>query len=231
MELRFPLSPVVLCRQPTENFLMSTPLRPLSTGELLDQTFHLYRNNFILFAGISTAVAIAVVLAFLLLGVLGITIVSSGEAFNPGAFFLSILMFVGVFAIFYLIGSALATGATVYAVSKVNLDRTATIRESYRNIFPRLGRIILVTLQVVARLLGVLLLLYLCLVLTVLVLNMIFSGSGGTWPRVFISIVTITGVIAMYVIFIRYYLKYSLAIPVCLLENARTTESIRRSTF
>ena len=31
---------------------MTTPLRPLSTGELLDRSFSLYRNNFMLFAGI-----------------------------------------------------------------------------------------------------------------------------------------------------------------------------------
>ena len=32
---------------------MSTPLRPMSTGEILDRTFNLYRNNFVLFAGIA----------------------------------------------------------------------------------------------------------------------------------------------------------------------------------
>jgi len=32
---------------------MTTPLRPMSTGEILDRTFNLYRNNFVLFAGIA----------------------------------------------------------------------------------------------------------------------------------------------------------------------------------
>ena len=32
---------------------MSASLRPLTTGQLLDRTFHIYRQNFILFAGIS----------------------------------------------------------------------------------------------------------------------------------------------------------------------------------
>ena len=32
---------------------MITPLRPMSTGEILDRTFNLYRNNFVLFAGIA----------------------------------------------------------------------------------------------------------------------------------------------------------------------------------
>jgi hypothetical protein len=32
---------------------MATLLRPLTTGELLDRTFSLYRNHFVLFVGIS----------------------------------------------------------------------------------------------------------------------------------------------------------------------------------
>jgi hypothetical protein len=30
-----------------------TLLRPMSTGEILDRTFNLYRNNFVLLAGIA----------------------------------------------------------------------------------------------------------------------------------------------------------------------------------
>jgi len=32
---------------------MITVLRPLSASELLDRTFHLYRNHFVMFAGIT----------------------------------------------------------------------------------------------------------------------------------------------------------------------------------
>src|SRR5438045_2668746 len=32
---------------------MDSTLQPMSTGQVLDRTFHLYRNNFLLFAGIS----------------------------------------------------------------------------------------------------------------------------------------------------------------------------------
>ena len=32
---------------------MESTLRPMSTSQVLDWTFHLYRNNFLLFAGIS----------------------------------------------------------------------------------------------------------------------------------------------------------------------------------
>ena len=46
---------------------MVTVLRPLSTSELLDRTFHLYRNNFVVFAGIAALpqlVVLALQLAF-----------------------------------------------------------------------------------------------------------------------------------------------------------------------
>jgi hypothetical protein len=33
---------------------MAEPLRPMSTGQLLDHTFTLYRKNFLLFVGIAT---------------------------------------------------------------------------------------------------------------------------------------------------------------------------------
>ncbi len=33
---------------------MAEPLRPMSTGRLLDHTFGLYRKNFLLFVGIAT---------------------------------------------------------------------------------------------------------------------------------------------------------------------------------
>ena len=39
---------------------MVTVLRPLSTSELLDRTFHLYRNNFLVFVGIAALPQLAV---------------------------------------------------------------------------------------------------------------------------------------------------------------------------
>ena len=36
---------------------MQTDLRPMSLGEILDRTAQLYRNNFVLFAGIAAVYA------------------------------------------------------------------------------------------------------------------------------------------------------------------------------
>lgn len=73
---------------------MSTPLRPLSTGELLDRTFNLYRNNFMLFAGIAVLAALIFVAALVLLLTLGFSVPTPGANVDAGAV-------LGAFAIYF----------------------------------------------------------------------------------------------------------------------------------
>jgi hypothetical protein len=100
---------------------MVTVLRPLSTSELLDRTFHLYRNNFLLFVGI-TAIPQLVVL---LLRFLGAAAAFSGQL-------------IGVFVSIFIAGLAsyiaieVSHAATVMAVSDLHLDRVATIGSAYK---------------------------------------------------------------------------------------------------
>src|SRR5205085_3443790 len=61
-------------------------------------------------------------------------------------------------ALVFMIGHALANGASVYAVSLVHLERPATIRESYKKVRSMLGRILNVIISVALRSMGVLLL-------------------------------------------------------------------------
>src|SRR5215471_11262391 len=51
----FPVTCPLLCYYAANRrrIPMTTALRPMTTGEILDRTFNLYRNNFILFAGIA----------------------------------------------------------------------------------------------------------------------------------------------------------------------------------
>ncbi|HEY6350344.1 MAG TPA: hypothetical protein VI636_13130, partial [Candidatus Angelobacter sp.] len=164
---------------------MSATLRPLTTAELLDRTFHLYRNNFLLFAGIASVAAVAVVAALLLLTALDISPLMRGAEFNPTVT-MDLAIYLGVFALFYMLGASLATGATIYAVSKVHLGQSVTISESYRNVFPRLGRIILIALQILLRLIGMAALLYAGLLVVVFILALIFAGVGGRGPVILI---------------------------------------------
>jgi hypothetical protein len=111
-------------------------LRPLSTGELLDRTFALYRNYFGLFVGIF-AIPHLIVLAY---NCLGITFQRPDPQFST-------IMLTMVWGLGSIILSMIASGAsqaaTVIAVSHVHLDRPATVSDSFARvryqIFPVIG--------------------------------------------------------------------------------------------
>ena len=104
---------------------MTTVLRPMSTGEILDRMFSLYRSNFWLFVGISSLPPALLLVVNLLMT--GITSVNAGTAGTAGRFSPIAIMLGGIGviagAIAYLIGLAIAHGATVFAVSAVHLGR------------------------------------------------------------------------------------------------------------
>jgi hypothetical protein len=106
---------------------MTTALRPLSTGELLDRTFSLYRSHFGLFVGIF-ALPHLVVLAFQCVGVAvrnpGNQLADLGAQFffSMGAAFLTVIC------------SAASQAATVVAVSHVHLDRPASVSDSFSRV-------------------------------------------------------------------------------------------------
>jgi hypothetical protein len=122
-------------------------LRPLSVGEILDRTFTLYRNYFILFLGISVIPHI-LVLALNLAQVFltysnGLPVFTPGHTHAPqlpsaGAMGSVIgLAFLGIIVTF--ISLLLSQGATVVAVSELYLGRTVTIADSFRRVFGKLG--------------------------------------------------------------------------------------------
>jgi hypothetical protein len=120
---------------------MTTALRPLSTGELLDRTFSLYRSHFGLFLGIF-ALPHIVVLAFQCVGVV---VKSPGNQLSDlfatffwsmGALFLAAIV------------SAASQAATVIAVSQVHLDRPASIADSFSRVKSEIPGVIGLTLLV-----------------------------------------------------------------------------------
>lgn len=99
---------------------MVTLLRPLSTSELLDRTFHLYRNNFVVFVGI-TAIPQLVVLALQL----------ASAAMIWQRHFIAPLVIAVVAGLSSYLSIEISHAATVMAVSNLHLDRPATIGSSY----------------------------------------------------------------------------------------------------
>jgi hypothetical protein len=125
---------------------MTTALRPLTLGELLDRTFQLYRNHFLLFIGIA---AIAYFPMFLIrIGYYFLTLHSGKSAvFVASAIIGSLLTIV-----LYLASMAACQAATITAVSTVYFGQPITLGETYSRI---MGQIPLVVLTMIGMGIGI----------------------------------------------------------------------------
>jgi hypothetical protein len=103
---------------------MTTALRPLSTGELLDRTFSLYRSHFGLFVGIFALPHILVLAAQL------VQLTTQRANVRSPNVFAAMLWVVGVSLLSLIMASA-SQAASVFAVSELHLDRTATVIDSF----------------------------------------------------------------------------------------------------
>jgi hypothetical protein len=120
-------------------------LRPLSLGELLDRTFYLYRQHFLLFVGIS-----AVPYSFFFVANLATVLIpaiarqaNSGRLQSGGIFAMAagsgllglLALLVGCIAFLF------SVGATVHAVSEIYAGHSTTIRECMASIRGETGTI------------------------------------------------------------------------------------------
>ncbi len=123
---------------------MTTALRPLSLGELLDRSFFLYRKHFALFVGIE-ALPHLVLLAFQLLGV--------GFGSQSGGVFVARYWYWLIPTLVIQMGVAAASqGATVVAVSNVHLDGDASISSAFAGMK---GRILSIALIMIGTWIGI----------------------------------------------------------------------------
>ena len=116
---------------------MTTALRPLSTGELLDRTLYLYRNHFSLFVGI---------FALPQLCTLALQFVNLALK-TPGAK-IYILLATMVMLLGDLVASAAAQAATVMAVSRIHLDRPASVMDSFSRVKNKILGVVVLSLAV-----------------------------------------------------------------------------------
>jgi len=113
--------------------MAGTDLRPMSLGEVLDRTFTLYREHFLLFAGI-TSLPYLGLLAFRFLALLAqrSAIRGAGSAPSLGAIGGILLGSFGV-GILMILAVGIAHAATVWTVSELYLGRNPTVRDAYAN--------------------------------------------------------------------------------------------------
>src|SRR5260370_32072980 len=116
---------------------MDSALRPMSTSEVLDRTFLLYRKNFMLFAGLGAVLPALVMVMQLGFAALGFSFQNPDLGRQPEKFLPLMAGYLLCYGIIYVIGKAIATRATVDAVSKPHPGYPPTITESYKRAFSR----------------------------------------------------------------------------------------------
>jgi hypothetical protein len=214
---------------------MQTHLRPLTLGEILDRTAQLYRENFLLFTGI--AAPYAGVLLVLSLFQIGIQELLRANHMVDKIVWVTLGVGLVMFPIIVIAGG-IAVAANNRAVSWVNLGQPATIRSAYRTILPRLGRYL--WLMVLTTLIVWLPCLFIYGGYAAFLLT--YGRSRGLFlptpaqrdPQalVIIGLVTLgfcVLVLGGIVYAILMGLRYSLAVPACVIENIKARYALRRS--
>lgn len=121
---------------------MTTALRPLSTGELLDRTFSLYRSHFLLFVGIFALPRL------LVLGLQFWELVDQ-KPYERTPNILASLSWTAAIMVVGMILAAASQAATVIAVSELHLDRPASVMDSFSRVQGHLFGVIVISIIVV----------------------------------------------------------------------------------
>ncbi|HEV2213911.1 MAG TPA: hypothetical protein VGR64_01400, partial [Terracidiphilus sp.] len=217
---------------------METQLRPLTLGEILDRTAQLYRENFLLFAGIAALYAgVVLVLNLMQIGVTEILRVQHVE--QSMRWVVWVAMMISMLVAFLFAGAAVA--ANNRAVGWLHLGQPATIRAAYASVLPRLGRYLwLMTITAFVVYLPVALLYGAYIGVIVLYGRPKgLIGQPGMPPtsvdgHAAVIFLTVTVVFLLLMIPAIIYstimgMRYALAVPACVMEDAKARKSIKRS--
>lgn len=214
---------------------MEPALRPMTLGEILDRTAQLYRENFVLFAGIFAAYAgCALALGLLALGLR--EWIRAAHMVRTLIWLELSLIVVEYLVLFLAAGAAVA--ATNRAVAWVHLGEPATIRGAYQSIFPRLGRYLWLMTLIFLIAWTPVALLYLGFFGGAAYFHIGFrapaaAGASHPDPHTMILFGILAIVFALLLIPAVVYailmtLRYALAVPACVLEDLKTRKSLRR---
>jgi len=218
---------------------MNSQLRPMALGEILDRTAELYRNHFLLFVGISSIFA-GIMLAVQLLYVRSLVLLgypnmmahfqwgtASGAVFEA----LVILMLAG-----------LSIAANNRAVAWVYLDKPASIRAAAKSVLPRLRTYLWLMTITGFRAwapFAALYVVFIAVAFTVLPHDfmtnpMAMQGAAQRNPGAIMAAGLGMLVLSPFLILATLHgvwmsLRYSLAVPACVVEELRATSAIKRS--
>ncbi len=200
-------------------------LRPMSLGGILDRTFSLYRRHFLLLVGISAPQAVLVAGIALVMN----RLMSQGSAPttsppDPAALLRLYAAIWPVMLMLFLVSwtaAIIAHGATTTAVSRLYLGKPTGALDSFSRLKGRMGRLFLVSLGVMVRILGLMILLGIGIAVLI--------AGGFAINRVAGVVLTLAAVLAGFVIVGRFVLGWVVAVPVLIVEDSGAGEAIARS--
>jgi hypothetical protein len=194
----------------------------MSTGEVLDRSFAIYRRHFSLFLGIA-AVTHLVSLAYQLLTIKSAT----PHARHLGTYYLHL----GLSWAFSTVVLTISQAATVKAVAAVHLGEMTSVWAAYKGLRGRMRSVfgVLAYVFLIAGLATAALVFVAAIILGML---LVASGSGGAVrsqaANAVIGFGVVGGVLAT---FVMVYARYALAIQACVVENLSAWAAMKRSVL
>jgi hypothetical protein len=214
-------------------------LQPLSFGELLDRVFTYFRRNFLLFFGLMAVPQALIVAITTALQALQFKFVAGAQAartnhpVNPfsnlhlGMLIAGVALVTPAFLV-YIFVYTFVMAATTHAISEIHLGRPTSVRSAYRAVRGKVGSIAFVLLLLFLRGLAAL----------VILAAGFFVGIGGiavagaALGPIAVGVLGVVGffaAIAGFVLMFWFFLRYSFAVSVVILENLKGGAAIRRS--
>ncbi len=218
---------------------MTQQLRPLNLGEILDRTAELYRTNFPLFAGIA-AIFAGVMLAAQMLHLAGLALLGYPQMDRRLQWSTAVAAVLELLVILLIAG--LSVAANCRAVAWTHLGEPATIRAASGSVVPRLRRYLWVMTVASFRAWAPLAALYVAMFVILFAVlprgffsnPVVIHGAPPHNPSALIAAGVGFLILApLFIIAVVYgilmSLRYSLAIPACVVEEIPTKQALKRS--
>ena len=207
---------------------MTFSLRPLTLPDLLGRCSSIYFNHLLLFAGIMSTPSLLSLLFTLPLQAMSLRPLDMVRTPpDPMAILglaAAVLLFILVVSVAYMVVYMLAIGAATEAVSGLYAGRTLTLREAYEASLARLWPLVVLSINISSRLL--LVWIVVLAVIAGLTLPLNSMSTSGVIALVFVmGLLVVAGIVATFVMFLRY----ALAVPVLLVEGVRPNAAVARS--
>ena len=204
-----------------------TELRPLSLGELLDRTFSYYRSHFWVFVGIMAVPQVFLVGVDLLRqaltrpgSIVGVNSQRSEEQFLTLG--VGVIVGVVIVVVAYAFAYAAALGATTFALSRLHLGQSATIRGAYQSMRGHVWRLLKLLALVWLWIFGPFVL------VGVGVVAVPVAASG---TRILAALLLVGLFVLAVPLAIWMALRYGVAVPALLLENLTARQALKRSAL